>query len=244
MKIVTIGDLHGKGLKYWSIPIMKTILGEYDKAIFLGDYCDSFTATNEEIKDNLIQLINLKILFPDKIILLWGNHEGHYAWVPPHVYNPYKCSGFRPEMHWDLFPLFQEHQHLFQLAYQEGSYLWTHAGLSKGWWNNNFKSLFEGLSNVARELNESFLHMEPSLFHVSKLRGGSQTYGGPLWADKLETWNKSLPGLHQIVGHTAIERIMSRSINESTSITFCDCLDHIDDYHVVEIKEERSPQEP
>jgi len=68
MKIISVGDLHGNN-------IWKTIDPElYDKIIFVGDYTDSFHLTDSAILDNLLDLIEFKKSYPDKVFLLLGNH--------------------------------------------------------------------------------------------------------------------------------------------------------------------------
>lgn len=69
MKILTIPDLHGK-------TVWKNVFDtNYDRIIFLGDYVDDFPPTTDgEILDNLFKIIEIKKAFPEKIILLWGNH--------------------------------------------------------------------------------------------------------------------------------------------------------------------------
>jgi len=72
MKIITIGDLHGS-------PVWKNIRTEnWDRMVFIGDYVDSSDYSAKEVKRNLEEIIVLKKSFPEKIILLWGNHDLAY----------------------------------------------------------------------------------------------------------------------------------------------------------------------
>ena len=138
MNIVSIGDIHGK--TDWKSPVLghdpstntgsKTTIDDYDLVIFQGDYVDDFTVESSVMKHNLIEIIELKKKYPDKVILLFGNHDLQY------FSNDYihRCSGYRPEMMHDFGDLFRKNEELFQATYQHKNYLWTHAGVHTGWY--------------------------------------------------------------------------------------------------------------
>lgn len=220
MKIKTIGDIHGSTL--WED--IKSEIDTLDLIIFLGDYVDSFDISNKRIFDNLVNIINFKKEYPDKVVLLVGNHDVMYALAPAHVNNPYWCSGYRPDMHVDLYELFQENKDLFQLAYQYKNYLWTHAGVHQGWWDCDYPFAKEDLSDIAVQLNRSFDCRLKEIFQVGWYRGGIYDVGGPLWVDRRKSIRKPLRGLHQIVGHSRVDKIQTFDVDDNTSITFCDCL--------------------
>ena len=50
-------------------------------------------------------------------------------------------------------------------------------------------------------------------------RGGDYEYGGIFWADICETAKNPLEGYH-----SRVENIKKITINDKTSITYCDCL--------------------
>lgn len=233
MKFLTVGDVHCKNI--WKDLIKDPEL--YDQIIFLGDYCDSFDHTNEEMIENLQEIISFKDKYPDKVVLLWGNHC-HYAWTPPHLDNPYWCSGYRGDAHFDLYDIYKANYYKFQLAYQYKNYLWTHAGIHQGWWNFDYPYSKEDLQDVAKILNGAFEERLPSIFQVGWMRGGFKDVGGPLWADKAMTSKKPLNGLHQIVGHSRVDNIMTITKDENTSITYCDCLDKNIKLYELEIDED------
>jgi protein phosphatase len=69
-KILFVGDTHGDLES--TIPIVRYFLrGAYDGVIFLGDYVDRGLMQIE----NINYLLALKLLHPEKVILLRGNHE-------------------------------------------------------------------------------------------------------------------------------------------------------------------------
>lgn len=222
MKLLTISDLHGRAV--WK----DADFSRYDRVIFLGDYTDGFVVDDHTILTNLNEIIQYKRREPTKFVLLIGNHDAQYLHFPH-----YRCSGFRAWAQPALSALFAKHEDLFQIAYQEGSYLFTHAGVSNKWLTRlliktqpDQPDITPGL-NIAECLNR--IHRQPLenrniLFEVGPKRGGMDSYSGPVWADRDETRTDFLPGFHQIVGHTPIDDIITYG-DESGSITYTDVLE-------------------
>ncbi len=205
IKILSIGDLHGRDV--WELFADLKILTEtpqldteYDKYIFIGDYTDSFVKTNVEIIHNLKRLIQLKENYPDKVVLLLGNHDLQYL----NGYARHGCSGFRSEAFFDLNELLRSKRDLFQAAYQEGSIVWTHAGIHRGWYQYEFPYTSV---KIADDLNGAFLQNVDCMFDCGFKRGGNKNQGGPFWADKHETSTKPLKGISQVIGHTPVDKI-------------------------------------
>lgn len=225
MKFLSIGDVHGRD--YWKRFLIEN--PDYDKVVFVGDYVDSFNKTNIEIINNLLDIIEFKKSNPDNVILLLGNHDIQYAISHPAVDLKYGCSGYRPDMHYDLYDIFYENKKLFQVAYQYDNYIWTHAGIHRGWYNTfmrEFEKIFPDFEgNVADKLNEAYNFELSTLFHVGYLRWGANQVGGIFWSDKSETWTKPLKGYHQICGHTMIEDIKTSEYKKhNASITYIDVI--------------------
>ena len=263
--IMTIGDLHGRDVwkMFGDIPMLLkadadaagygVFEPEYDYYVFLGDYCDAFDKDNKAIMDNIVDVINFKKLYPDNVILLWGNHEIHYVLPSPWIHsNKYECSGYRPEMRFDLYEVFNKNFELFQMSFQVDNYLFTHAGVHKGWYNTRFDKDFYKLeayldrmeidytiNNLADKLNLAFVHRMECMFDVGHLRGGHSKVGGPLWLDK-KLAIKPLEKYHQVVGHTAVSSISTLKPykdKEKTSITFIDILHHSKAFYSVNIND-------
>ena len=197
MKHVIIGDLHGRDV--WQ----QVNFSKYEKAVFLGDYVDSFKRSDRVILDNLKAVIALKKLYPEKIVLLWGTHEFPYLHYPK-----YRCPGFRDSMQPELTHLFNSNRELFQMAYQRRNIIFTHAGITNTWYRRfrdsvavykvrTYKSSLADLLNAV-ELSG----YEDILFTPSPFRTGEDDDGGPLWADYMETFQDALNGYHQFVGHS------------------------------------------
>jgi hypothetical protein len=250
MKYVTIGDVHGHN--NWKNAVYKLDddtreLGDclldftIDKVIFVGDYVDDWKLTNTEILNNLKEIIQLKKDYPDNVILLMGNHDVAY------LHHDEKITGHRAEMGTDLYQIFHENRELFQLAYQVNDVIWTHAGIHRGWWKFYALPVIEGYAgtrfneflgdckNVADYLNLMYNFNYDPIFMCGKARGGTHNVGGPLWADKYETYHKPLDGYHQIVGHTRVNRVLEFDFPKNTKMTYVDCMDNFAKFHTIHI---------
>lgn len=246
-RVMTIGDVHGRdtwkfmthGSPYefeeWVIMIQngadaKDVLFKedypymkMDKIIFIGDYVDSFSVNNIVMKKNLEDIILFKKILPDKVVLLWGNHDVQY-FIPNQI-----CSGYRPEMKWDLEIIFRESRDLFQMAYQENDYLWTHAGLSKPILKEMMKYDFlRDLKSEADVLNEAFIREVPEIFAVDSSSGGWSMYGGPLWIRPNDLERDGVD-LHQIIGHTPQKKLKELENRNFFRIVITDYIEYSED---------------
>jgi len=252
MRILTIGDIHGREVwknfifgsheKYedWAIEaqgeyfrpweeVLDLRVSDIDLIVFVGDYFDSFDINNVDMKRNAEQIFAFKRAYPDRVVLLWGNHDVSYydrsQW----------CSGFRAEMFFDFNELLNANRGRIQLAHQIGNVLWTHAGITKSYYENvcceYAKRVRRGdeemplpeKSNLAEFLNEQFLHNWSGLFYVGRTRGGSDIFPGPLWADRSDLMEDPLPEIFQFVGHTRVEQVHGTQ-DEISGVCFLDCL--------------------
>ena len=248
MKTITLGDTHGSQ-KWKSIlkpGTFESLVSTYDRIVFMGDYVDDFMMYDDKIYDNLLEIIDFKKKNMDKVILLWGNHDIHYLFD----YQIYGSSGWRVSMNQDLKKLFNENKHLFQLAYQIDNTIWTHAGIHRGWYHqyiHNQKYIIEKKSinhpeekteieidksgNLADVLNFCFDNKHHPIFHCGLWRGGINKTGGPLWADKLETYSKPLLDYHHIIGHTESKEVKHyNNYKGDTSTTYVDCIKYDEIY--------------
>jgi hypothetical protein len=66
-------------------------------------------------------------------------------------------------------------------------------------------------------------------------RGGHDDVGGPLWADKIETYTKPLNGYHQIVGHTPVPYPKTYDFFDLTKVTYCDCNPVCDIFYKIDL---------
>jgi len=243
MKVLVVGDIHGRW-EYVNKAFDVFLKEKYDKIIFIGDYADSFSRTNENIIRCFNILLAMKKANPQKVILLLGNHDENYFHNNVGVFDQYFCQGFRPDLHVQLFPILQSNRHLFQYAFGIKNYLFTHAGVTSDWFIKHFDILnkWSEVMDISLDNFEDFWEIlngiavtsdKPILFEAGPKRGGwINSTGGPLWCDKEEIL-KSLPiiGLHQIVGHTEVKHIRriskfhnAKKSSDDTSVTFIDVL--------------------
>lgn len=249
---MTIGDVHGRDtwkflthgssyeFEHWAImigeganPEDELFKNDYpyfdvDKIVFIGDYVDSFTIKNVEIKKNLEDIILFKKALPDKVVLLWGNHDVQY-FIPNQI-----CSGYRPEARWDLQILFDHNRSLFQMAYQEGEYLWTHAGLLKPVLDDMLKMHPElkEFKTEAEILNQAFEMEIPQIFQVDGASGGWSMYGGPLWVRPKQLEQYGLK-LNQIVGHTPQKKLTEIEIGHDYKYWLTDYIEFNEEADIV-----------
>ena len=132
-------------------------------------------------------------------------------------------------LYWDQF---KDYKDCFQMAYQEGNTIYTHAGISNKWWEKDFFPLVDkssiqydnGIMNVADILNNATPQQLQAMFQVGLCSGGYDAHGGIFWADMSETYNDSLTGFHQMVGHSKITSVQTFDTDPQTQISFCDGL--------------------
>jgi len=222
MRTITIGDIHG--LDSW-----KGIdQDKFDFVIFLGDYVDSFNLADEPMMTNFREIIAFKKAYPDKVILLLGNHEASYL---DRMYRVAK--GFRRSISDEVKLLLQKNAQLFQLVYQYRNYLWSHAGICQKFYDLKIKpNMLDSDGNLAATLERLYHERYYPIFEVGPERGGSSKHiGGPLWLDKSKLISNPLKGYHQIVGHTpvtSLEHYHPYPTDPDTSVTLCDCVERGD----------------
>ena len=209
LKILNIGDIHGRTNWKGIDP------NKYTKIVFIGDYCDAFGLSDEQIYNNLADIIKFKMDNMDKVILIWGNHELHYLWDE----SKYMTSGYRPTMKHILKPILKENKNLFNCAYEihtaDKKYIWTHAGIAQPWYDKymiydqdnddtNCLKHIEGFE-LAEKLNMLFhTNRYNPLFYADPERSCyTHQFGGPLWLGKRGLIESPLNGYTQIIGHTA-----------------------------------------
>jgi hypothetical protein len=237
MKFIVIGDIHGKSV-WKKIGDIEYLLSvdycvdfDYDKYIFLGDYCDAFDKNGREIIDNLIEIINFKLKYSDRVELLLGNHDLQYMFD----YKNHGCSGFNGLFYLELNEIFRKYRDCFKACYGYNNMLFTHAGVTESWFDYEFP-YNQCRLNIADNLNKAFNEKVKTLFNVSHYRGGFQMYGGIFWADLNELITDPLIGYHQVVGHTRVKEIFTETFDKNTSITFIDVLDNNQPHaYVIEI---------
>jgi hypothetical protein len=210
-KIVVIGDVHGEST--WKDIVEKHTGCKY---IFLGDYCDPYRhdITDEDVIANLCSIIDFKKLAPDDVVLLLGNHDIQYVYHEAEY-----CSRRMTHVEKQIANLLKTDISLFEWGYKVGKIIFTHAGISQGWFR--FASDKADKSNIIKFITDP-QNREIALA-CGFSRGGFAPFGGFFWADKREL-TEPLNGYVQAVGHSRVPEIIFKKINDDTAIFFCDCL--------------------
>lgn len=266
-KLIAVGDIHGRDIwkdkffgstydfQNWvTRDLANGIENEmadlypfykWDKIIFIGDYVDSFTVSNVEMKKNLEDIILFKKAYPDKIVLILGNHDIQY------IVSGHQCSGYRPVMRPDLYQIFNENYDLFEMAHivettPGNPTLFTHAGVTKGW-EAQLRAAFENThshkwqlfaehaqSRIDNLINVAWKFEIPELFNVDRDSGGVSKYAGCLWVRPQKLQANAIDVYDQVVGHTPCAGVQTHPIdNNSLNVIYTiDCLEHYnsDDY--------------
>ena len=169
-----IPDVHGR--TFW-----KTALntGRYGKVIFLGDYVDPYAyegIDNLTAISNFKDILSLKMIYPDQVILLLGNHD--LCYLSDHYRDIAENDRYDYEYEEELQHLFRGWSRFFKLAHEEKingtRYLFTHAGVTRSWLKQNTKIIGEP---DAEHLNLLLCTIEgiKTLAQVGQARCGNYT---------------------------------------------------------------------
>lgn len=126
MKVVAIGDIHGRSVWKLIVEIEKP-----NKVIFVGDYFD----TREDISaamqmHNFKEIIEWEREHPEvEVVKIIGNHDYHYF---EGIGNQY-ISGYQAGAAPAISQLLQEHRKEMVMCYQHENILFSHAGIGKVW---------------------------------------------------------------------------------------------------------------
>ena len=239
MKTIIIGDIHGRDV--WK----KIVEHENaDKVIFIGDYFDSFDISPSNQMNNFLDIIEYKKSSGKEVIMLIGNHDYHYMKGVEESYSGYK-AGPRPSIE---FILEDNKEHL-QMAYQDGEFLFSHAGVSNEFLYQLKKYLLVDeetpTNNIAEFINMVF-QTKPVLFGFGKFRNPEfniEPYGdnkeqSPIWIRPRSLMKANHDTLRkeviQIVGHTQIKEMDIKGKATGSRYYFIDCLDTSGEYLIIE----------
>ena len=222
--ILAIPDVHGR--IFWKEPVKK-YWDVVDRVVFLGDYLDPYPDEDgvaNDIFENMMEIVELKRNNKEKVVLLKGNHDQHYASKRFEE----QAAGTRMDyQNWNQYhQAFNENKELFQIAHMEMvngvPYIFTHAGLTLYWLkkvNDNLWNLFDHQISVADpEIIERINLLDDDgkgqdlLATIGKRRSwfGEKT-GSVLWADIDEHALAHAPKAYgldkvfQVFGHTKLD---------------------------------------
>ena len=211
MKLIVLPDVHGR--QFWKSAAEH--IDDCDKVLFLGDYFDPYGFEDISVIDaikNFNEILYFIKDYPDKIVMLLGNHDLPYFSEDYRALSRYHCR-WSPEWHSVISEMFAADRELFKIAHVEDGVLFTHAGCVTGW----IKSVFPDLSNndsindLVAKLN-GLLHSNKGmeqLYMVSNYRGGRDDAGSCVWADVHELMGDygklefaDCKDVKQVCGHT------------------------------------------
>jgi hypothetical protein len=201
MKTLVIGDIHNR-TEMADYILQKQ---QYDIAIFLGDYFDSFY-DNVELNTKTALWLKESLHNP-KHIHLMGNHDFHYAYSKAGF-----CSGFTVAKYNAINSVLTcEDWKKLKYFYVNQEWWFSHAGVTK----HLFQHPVLGLNQEAVEsrLSRDQILLESgqfpeSIYAASYRRGGRHVRGGILWND----WSELdlINNIKQIVGHTPHKTVQRR----------------------------------
>jgi metallophosphoesterase superfamily enzyme len=143
MKTVILGDTHGRS--FWKLI---THNENPDRVIFIGDYFDSFQIKTDEQINNFLDIIEYKKTSGKEVILLIGNHDIHYY---PEISDT-GTSGYQTIGRLQIEPTIDVNREHLQMAYKMDKFLFTHAGVSSEWLDDNIVGWT--VNNIVDKKNE------------------------------------------------------------------------------------------
>ena len=203
-RLIIVPDVHGRD--FWRKAVSENTGGEF---VFLGDYLDPYRPEgirDEDAFRGLKDIVRFKEEQPDRVTLLWGNHDLHYLY-PELMGSRYDFDHAERNA-----GMFQDHQTLFDMAFETEAagkrFLFSHAGVGMGWLRHNFPGI------LAEDVHAALLNdlvgapaFMRALGDISIYRGGYQRYGSMVWADFHEHMDmgNQIPGVVQVFGHTQLK---------------------------------------
>jgi hypothetical protein len=237
MKLVAIGDIHGRD--YWKQIIDQE--QDADTFVFVGDYFDSFTIKGPDQINNFLDIIEFKKQSKVPVILLIGNHDYHYY---PGIEDN-GTSGYQTLMAPSIKHVVDDNKQHLQAAYQVDEFVFTHAGLSSEWLDDNI--VMWDVPNLAMYVNDLFYYQPQKLAYRPYKQVGSTVYGvggygsetfqGPLWIRPKALMAANRDTLRnqiiQVVGHTPQDTIDIKGKSTGGRYYFIDTLEYGQNQYLV-----------
>lgn len=200
MKIIAIGDTHGRVL--WKEIVQKE--RDADKIIFIGDYFDTHhdISVDQQI-ENFKEILEFKKNNMNQVELLLGNHDFHYLKGAQESYSGYQQMRFI-DINEVLEPSVQKE--LVKMCYTHENYVFTHAGVTKTWCNDNNIDI----TNLQESINTELL-TKPSAFRFmygsNYSRTGNDVTQPPIWVRIPSLIKDKLDDMVFVIGHTTLEEL-------------------------------------
>lgn len=200
MKIIAIGDIHGR--TDW-----KDILADnsWDKVVFIGDYFDSHEeiSATKQLK-NFREILRLKRTQPERVVLLLGNHDFHYLDGAGEQYSGYQYNASEKINH-----VLQAatKKKMIQIAFLQDQYLFSHAGVTETWMRAQGYTKDQAPDVfINQQFRENPACLGFTLGENASVIGDDVTQT-PIWVRPESLLLDALPGYLQVVGHTEQEKL-------------------------------------
>lgn len=194
MKITALGDIHGRAI--WKQIVEENM--DSDKIVFQGDYFDTHENISvKEQMENFADIAQFKRFYPDKVVLLFGNHDFHYLRgigmeETYSGYNAYAAPAISILLHREL--------ECMQMCFAHKELLFSHAGVTKTWKDRNEVETPE-------DINELFVHKPRAFKFTSGINQdpyGDDITQSPIWVRPRSLEEDGLTDFIHIVGHTTV----------------------------------------
>ena len=199
-KTVVIADLHG--LSDWKLIVDQN--PDATRFVFLGDYFDSFDISGVEQIHNFKEIINFKESTDKEVIMLVGNHDHHYFSSVGYT----GTSGYQRGITPSITQVLEENAHHLQMAYRQGEFLFSHAGVSEVFMDQVYGKDAWNVDTIAEDLNELWKHKPKAFVFNGTDPSGNDIMQTPIWIRprslmKAGKMGKKLCKKYiQVVGHT------------------------------------------
>ena len=178
-KMLVIGDIHGDLDTLLKILNNESVIDNLDRSqmylVFLGDYIDR----GDKSLEAMVLALKLKINYPDRVILLRGNHEGPDDLIAhPHTF-PYELSFKFGERAQEIYTKFRElFNSMPHAAITYNGIVMLHGGVPTE--INDINDLIR-----ARELHPQYPHLTEILWNDPDETGIKGAYPSPRGAGKI-----------------------------------------------------------
>jgi hypothetical protein len=210
MKIICVPDIHQSN--HWR-KLLEIDLSKIDKIVFLGDYFDCWENEWPGQGENFKDIIQFKKSTPDKIDVLFGNHDTSYLLDE-------RCSGYQPHKAKIIKNMIENSLEFMQIIAVYENYIFSHGGVSCEWMR------CAGIKDV-NEINQLFKERPDFFRWVGPDNYGDNANEGPLWIRPVSLHITSVKGYNQIVGHSEVNFLgYKESFNSGMNILCIDSPNH------------------
>ena len=224
-KLIAIGDIHGRTI--WE-EIVSRELESSDKIIFMGDYLDThYDETPEQQLLNFKNIIEFKRKYPNKVVLLIGNHDFHYLSGVNESYSGFQY-GWSKQFNAVLEAALNEG--LMQMCFVYDKYVFTHAGVTNTWCITHKVNRL--LNKIEDSINELFKTNKYAFYFQmgqNYSQSGNDVTQSPIWVRIPSLLNDGVDGFIFVVGHSTL-----KELTITNRLIGIDCLGTTGEYLIIE----------